>query len=108
MNKNPDEYFQRHLYLGAFPAAPFPANDHTIKPDGKVEKLYLEYGFLFNLLHDKKWVLIPDIIKVENNSAIVNIFKTGDVYIIPIVFAKEKEGMVKITVRKEKWHPGKA
>jgi hypothetical protein len=101
VNGNPDEYFQRHLYLGAFPTAPFPGNDHTIIPDGTVEKLYLEYGFLFNRLHGKKWVLVPDLIKIENQSALANIFRTGDGYVIPIVFAKEKEGVVRVDIKKK-------
>ncbi len=117
---NPDEYFQRHLFMGAFPTAPFPGNDHTIEPDKEVEKFYVEYGPLLNRLHGKKWVLVSDIIKVEGNAALVNIFQTGDKYIIPVVFAHEKEGVVSIILKRAgdflTWknleasfiHPGKA
>ena len=27
-----DEFFQRHLFLGAFPTAPYPTNNHCIQP----------------------------------------------------------------------------
>jgi len=97
---NPDSYFQHHLYLGAFLTAPFPGNDHTILPDEDTEKLYLEYGFLLNMLRDKEWVLEPNIIKVNDQNALANIFKTGEGYVVPVVLAKEKEGIVKVTIKK--------
>jgi hypothetical protein len=100
VNSDPDEYFQRHLYMGAFPTAPFPGNDHTILPDGKIEKFYLEYGFLLNMLRNKKWILEPDIIKADKSEALVNIFRTGDLIVVPVVFAREKEGIVRVTIKK--------
>ena len=40
---NPDEYFQRHLYMGAFPTIPFPGNDHSVLPSDANDRLYLDY-----------------------------------------------------------------
>ncbi|MHC4156165.1 MAG: hypothetical protein ACYST6_14780, partial [Planctomycetota bacterium] len=54
-----DAYFQRHLYMGAFPTAPVPGNDHCIGPDAEIEKHYLDYGPLLDTLQGRKWVLLP-------------------------------------------------
>jgi len=38
-----DAYMQKHLHLGMYPMAPFPANDHALLPDPEVDQLYLDY-----------------------------------------------------------------
>ena len=72
-----DNFFQKYLYLGVFPMCPFPGNDHALQPDSMVDKLYLDYGPLMNQLKEKKWVLKPGIIRVKDDKAKVNIFKTN-------------------------------
>ena len=58
---NPDTFFQRHLFMGAYPTAPYPWNNHCIIPDTEWETqgnlaqetldgtrgFYYKYGSLF-------------------------------------------------------------
>jgi hypothetical protein len=93
-----DSYLQSHLYLGVFPTAPVPGNDHTLRPSPEMDKLYTDYGHLFALLGGKKWVLQPHCVEAENNAAnnkaAVNLFETPQGYIIPVCFAKEETEVV--------------
>lgn len=76
LKPDPDAYFQRNLYLGAFPTAPLSANDHTIVPDAWNEKLYLDYGPMFRAIKGRKWALEPGVAYVEGGKAKVNVFET--------------------------------
>jgi len=71
-------YFQTHLYLGAFPMAPFPGNDHAIPWDPAVAALFVRYGPLFGALRARTWALLPHIVALSNatstTSAKVNAF----------------------------------
>jgi hypothetical protein len=83
-----DNFFQKYLYLGVFPMCPFPGNDHALQPDPMVDQLYLDYGPLMNQLKEKQWVLQPGIVRVNNDKAKVNIFKTKIGYAIPVVYGE--------------------
>jgi hypothetical protein len=83
-----DNFFQKYLYLGVFPMCPFPGNDHALQPDSMVDKLYLDYGALMNQLKEKHWVLTPGIVKVKDDKAKVNLFKTKSGYSIPVVYGE--------------------
>jgi hypothetical protein len=93
-----DSYLQSHLYLGVFPTAPVPGNDHTLVPSPAMDKLYIDYGHLFALLAGKKWVLQPHCLETKNsaanNNVAVNLFETPQGYIIPVCFAKEETEIV--------------
>jgi len=82
---NPDAYFQRHLYLGAFLTAPFPGNDHCIGPDAWAEKYYTDYGLMLAAIKGREWVMYPFVVKVENSKAKANVFKANGKVIIPVV-----------------------
>jgi hypothetical protein len=84
-----DNFFQKYLYLGVYPMAPFPGNDHSIRPDEWTDKQYLDYGPLLSLMRGKKWVLEPHCIEVIDNVAKANLFKVSGGYVIPVVFGKE-------------------
>lgn len=84
-----DEYFQRHLYMGAFMTVPFPGNDHTITPNPEIEKYYLEYGALFNAIKEREWVLSPHVIEVEGEAK-ANIFKVKNQIIIFVMGVQAK------------------
>jgi hypothetical protein len=88
LKNDPDGYLQHHLYVGAFPTAPFPGNDHTIEPDPATEQFYLDYGPLFRLLIGKKWVLTPHAVTVIDNNAKANLFQTDAGLIVPVIHAK--------------------
>jgi hypothetical protein len=96
---NPDEYFQHHLYVGAFPTAPFPGNDHTIGPDPAAEKYYLDYGPMMAALKEKRWVLEPHIIEAPDHNALVNIFAVGSDFIVPVIQAGAPAVRVRIAKR---------
>ena len=109
-----DSYFQRHLYMGAFPTAPFPGNDHTVTPDPAVDRLYLDYGPLLDAIRGKKWVLAPHCVEVAGGRAKVNLFEVPGGYALPVTFAG-KAKTVTVTVRNvsgldrvhiEAWQPG--
>ena len=52
----PDNFFQKYLYMGAFPMCPFPGNDHSIGPDAWADKQYLDYGPLMRMMKGREWV----------------------------------------------------
>jgi hypothetical protein len=82
---DPDAYFQRHLYLGAFVTAPYPGNDHTIQPDAWAEKYYLDYGPMLSAIKGREWLLAPHVVQVTNGTAKANAFKVNGKVIIPVV-----------------------
>jgi hypothetical protein len=81
-----DAYFQRHLYMGAFPTAPVPGNDHCIGPDAEIEKHYLDYGPLLDTLQGRKWVLLPHVVKAIDEGVKVNLFEVPGGYVLPVTF----------------------
>jgi len=91
LGKNPDNYFQTLLYLGVFPTAPIPGNDHTIVPDSLTDQYYLQYGRLLDLLRGKKWVLEPHVVQVANNAAKVNLFHVPEGFVMPVVLATTED-----------------
>lgn len=101
----PDTYFQRHLYLGVYPTAPFPGNDHTILPSEAVDKWYLDYGPLLDWMRGKRWVLEPHAIRVEGGAR-ANLFEVPGAYVAPVVFGGKAES-ARVTITKpsalKKW-----
>jgi hypothetical protein len=85
-NEGCDSFFQKYLYLGVYPMAPFPGNDHSIHPDEWTDRQYLDYGPLLSMMRGKKWVLEPHCVEVVEGSAKVNLFKVEKGYVIPVVF----------------------
>jgi hypothetical protein len=86
LRPDPDEFFQRHLFMGAFPMIPYPENDHSILPDEWSERFYMDYGPLLDELRGRKWVLEPHAIAVEHAAAKANIFQTSKGYAVPVTF----------------------
>lgn len=84
---DPDQHFQQYLYLGVFPSAPVPDNNHEIRPNEFTDKWYLKYGPLFNTITGRKWVLQPNIIKVINGPAKANLFKVPNGFVMPVIMA---------------------
>ena len=87
LEPEPDAYFQRHLYLGGYPTAPYPGNNHCIKPgNNRADKFYLDYGPLLDAMRGKKWVLLPHVIEVADQKARANLFSVPGGYVIPVTF----------------------
>jgi len=107
-----DAYFQRCLYLGVFPTAPYPNNNHCLRPSAHADKMFLDYGPLMDAMRGKKWVLTPHC--VESDTATVNLFEVSDGYVLPVTLAgKAEAASVRVrnlpglqTVRCEAVHPG--
>ncbi len=91
-----DNFFQKYLYMGVFPMCPFPGNDHSIQPSDSVDRFYLDYGPLLKLMQERKWVLSPHVVSVENNAAKANVFSTPDGYLVPVVYGKQQKIQVSI------------
>lgn len=92
-----DAFFQRQLYLGAFPTAPYPLNNHCIQPAPDRDPWYYDYGPLFDRLHGKRWVLTPHCIEVEK-AAKANLFEVPGGWAMPVTFGP-KEGSARIVLR---------
>jgi hypothetical protein len=86
LKPDPDAYFQRHLYLGFYPMAPYPENDHSVTPSAWVDKQYLDYGPLLDLMRGKKWVLSPHAVEVRDAAAKANLFQVPGGYVVPVTF----------------------
>jgi len=115
LRPDPDAFFQRFLYLGVFPTAPLPENDHTINPDPWAERYYLDYGPLLDGLVGKRWVLEPRPIEVVSGGAKANLFEVPGGYAVPVVLGGDsRSARVRIRGlgsrgdwRVEVLHPGK-
>ena len=86
LRPDPDAFFQRYLHLGVFPMAPFPANDHSLRPGAWVDRQYLDYGPLLSLMKGKKWVLEPHCIEADGRKAKVNLFEVPGGWVVPVTF----------------------
>jgi hypothetical protein len=93
LQPDPDAFFQRHLFLGAFPMVPYPENDHSILPDEWAERFYMDYGPLLDELRGRKWVLKPHVIEVEGSAAKANIFQTPRGFAAPVTFGGQAESV---------------
>jgi hypothetical protein len=92
-----DAFMQRFLHLGAFPMAPFAANDHSLLPDPETEQLYLDYGPLLDALRGKRWVFDARA-EVPDGPARANLFAVPDGYVLPVTFGGAAES-VPVTLR---------
>ncbi|MFA5816683.1 MAG: alpha-L-fucosidase, partial [Bacteroidales bacterium] len=81
-----DAFFQKYLYMGVYPMAPFPGNDHSILPDDWTDRQYLDYGPLMAAMRGKKWVLEPHCLEVKDGAAKANLFEVPGGYVVPVVF----------------------
>jgi len=86
LRPDPDAYFQRHLYLGAYPTAPYPGDNHCIQPGTPADKYYLDYGPLLDAIRGKRWVLRPHVVEVVGNTAKANLFEVPGGYALPVTF----------------------
>jgi len=102
LGDDPDAYFQRHLYLGAFPTVPFPENDHTIRPSPTADAAYLAYGALFDALRGRRWVLLPDVVSVEGDVALANVFEVPGGFAVPVVLGGDSQS-ARVTLRGLPW-----
>jgi hypothetical protein len=98
LRPDPDEFFQRHLFMGAFPMVPYPENDHSILPDEWAERFYMDYGPLMDELRGRTWILKPHVIEVEHSAAKANIFQTPKGIAVSVTFGG-KAASVTVMIR---------
>ncbi|MBI5831950.1 MAG: NPCBM/NEW2 domain-containing protein [Armatimonadetes bacterium] len=89
-----DAFFQRHLYLGAWPTAPYPSNNHCITPSAERDRWYFDYGPLFDLQRGRHWVLEPGCVSAD--AAKANLFRLPDGWLAPVVMASAPTVRVKL------------
>jgi hypothetical protein len=92
-DKLSDDFFQRYLYLGAFPTAPYPTNNHCIQPSPEHDRCYLDYGPLFEALEGRKWVLGPGMASAEGRAKL-NLFSVPGGYAVSVTFAGDATSVV--------------
>jgi hypothetical protein len=115
LKPDPDAFFQKYLHLGIYPMAPYPINDHSLTPGEEVDKQYLDYGPMLDLMRGKKWVLSPHAVEVIRGGAKANIFQVPGGYVVPVTFGGDTQEAV-VTIRgvnaevatAEVFHPGSA
>ena len=95
---NPDSFFQRNLYLGVYPTAPYPFNHHCITPSKRADRYYLDYGPLMDAMRGRKWVLQPHCVEASAPGAKVNLFAVPNGYVAPVTFG-ETNTAVTLTLR---------
>ncbi|MEN9362118.1 MAG: hypothetical protein RL095_3653 [Verrucomicrobiota bacterium] len=118
-----DFYFQRCLYLGLYPVAPYPSNNHCLTPEaesgGKVKNLYakgkedeflaaslnaaspegfsLAYGPLLQAMRGKNWVLRAHCVESPTPGVKVNLFSVPGGWALPVCFGGEaKQAVVRL------------
>ena len=91
LKPDPDAFFQRYLHLGVYPMAPFPGNDHSLRPSAWVDRQYLDYGPLLDAMRGKKWVLEPHCVESATPGVKVNLFQVPGGYALPVTFAGQSE-----------------
>lgn len=109
-------FFQKYLYMGVYPMAPYPGNDHALGADPKIEALYMQYAPLLAGMKNRSWVLQSNVVSVKDEKALANIFATPTGYAIPVVYASKETKEVELTLRNidagkiasfVAYHPGK-
>jgi hypothetical protein len=91
LHPDPDVFFQRYLHLGVYPMAPFPGNDHSLRPSAWVDRQYLDYGPLLDAMRGKKWVLAPHCVESTTPGVKVNLFQVPGGYALPLTFGGKAE-----------------
>lgn len=89
LHPDPDAFFQRYLYMGVYPTAPIPGNDHAIAPSPSADRWYLDYGMLLDAMRGRKWVLTPHAVSVEGPFK-ANLFEVADGYVVPVTFGGDR------------------
>lgn len=82
----PDAFMQRHMFLGAYPTAPYPWNNHCLKVEEETPHLFASYGPLLDAMRGKKWVLAPHCVETSTPDVKVNLFEVPGGYALPVVF----------------------
>jgi hypothetical protein len=95
LKPDPDAYFQRLLYLGVYPTAPYPGNNHCLKPSAFAAPFYRDYGPLLDAIRGKQWVLAAHCIEVDG-PAKANLFAVPGGWVAPVMLGGAAE---KVTVR---------
>jgi CubicO group peptidase (beta-lactamase class C family) len=114
LKPDPDSFFQRHLLMGVYPTAPYPFNNHALRPHLQTDRHYLAYGPLMDAMRGKKWVLEPHCVETSTPEVKVNLFQVPGGYAVPVTFGgNAKEAVVYVrnvsgleNVRCEALHPG--
>ena len=83
---DPDSFFQRHLYLGVYPTAPYPFNHHCITPEPAADRAYTDYGPLLDAMRGKRWVLTAQCVRADTPGLRVNLFEVPGGYALPVTF----------------------
>jgi hypothetical protein len=91
---DPDTFFQRQLYLGVYPTAPYAGNHHCINPDPTWERWYIDYGRLMDAIRGRKWVLTPHAVTTTTSGVKLNLFRVPGGYALPVVFGKGSHATV--------------
>ncbi len=113
---DPDSFFQRHLYLGVYPTAPYPFNHHCITPEPAADGFYMDYGPLLDAMRGKRWVLTARCVNAVTPGLGVNLFEVPGGYALPVTFGgKAASARVRLRncpgldrVKCETLHPGAA
>lgn len=77
---DPDSFFQRHLYLGVYPTAPYPFNHHCITPEPAADGFSMDYGPLLDATRGKRWVLTARCVNAVTPGLGVNLFEVPGGY----------------------------
>ncbi len=93
-----DAFFQKYLYMGIYPMAPYPLNDHSVESGPFVDRQYLDYGPMLDAIRGKRWVLAPHAVNVDDGAAKANAFSVPGGWAIPVVFGGDRPA-VKIRLR---------
>jgi hypothetical protein len=91
---DPDAFMQRNLFLGTYPTAPYPWNNHCLKVEEEPRHLFTDYGPLLDAMRGKKWVLAPHCVETTTPGVKVNLFEVPGGYALPVTFGGKNETAV--------------
>jgi hypothetical protein len=71
--------------------APFPGNDHSLRPSAWVDRQYLDYGPLLSAIRGKRWVLAAHCVEAATPGVKVNLFQVPGGYALPVALGGRSE-----------------
>ena len=97
-NENPDEFFQRHLHLGAFSVRARAGQRPHDLARSAARSILPRLRPAAGCVRGRRWLLLPHVVRVEGDKALANVFEVPGGYVVPVTFGG-KEASVQVVLQ---------